>query len=226
MSYMRGVKFGNVGNTRLQRSYGAGSGPLRDTYPKGYAHGGAVKDGKDGPALAEGMEADGKPAKVSLARPGRKMGGKAGKDGKGKTNVNVVVMGHPPGGPGMPGAGGPMPMPPPGAGGPPMPPPPMASPPMPPPGGPPMGPPPPAGMPMRKHGGAVGRFAKGGKVKVGADPIHEKNTDDEDGGWNGEKKGGKYAKGGSVKKDFQLDNEDGGSVGAKAREAKIKGYGK
>src|ERR1700680_2160382 len=185
MSYMRGVKFGNVGNTRLQRSYGAGSGPLRDTYPKGYAHGGAVKDGKDGPALAEGMEAGGKPAKVSLARPGRKMGGKAGEHGKGKTNVNVVVMGHPPGGPGMPGGpmgAGPMPMPPPGAGGPPMPPPMAMKPPMPA-GGPPMGGPPGGMPPMRARGGAVARYAKGGKVRHRAD-----------GGWTGEGDSGQALK--------------------------------
>src|ERR1700674_869363 len=168
MSYMKGVKFGNVGNTRLQKTYGAGSGPLRDSYPKGYATGGKVS--ADGPALKEGMEADGKPAKVSLARPGRKMGGKAGEHGKGKTNVNVVVMGHPPGAPGMPGAGGPMPMPPPGAGGPPpMPPPPMAMKPPMPAGGPPMGGPPGGMPPMRARGGAVARYAKGGKVRHRAD---------------------------------------------------------
>ncbi len=84
---------------------------------------------------------DGAAAKPRLDRPGRKMGKDKGK--KGGTNVNVIIM--PKGGDG-PSAPPPMPMPPPGAG--------------PGPGGP-GGPPMP---PMRKHGGAVGRYAAGGRI--------------------------------------------------------------
>ena len=147
MSYMKQYGTAAKGNDRLLKQYGgnAGSSPMAR---QRYAKGGAVKAGN--PSLDEGLStaAEGAPAKPSLARPGRKMPGK-GKDKKGgKTNVNVIIAQAPPKGDGMP-------MPPPGAG-PSGPPPPM---PMPPPG--PGGPP----MPMRKHGGAVGRFAKGGRVK-------------------------------------------------------------
>ena len=145
MAY-RPARSGAEGNTRLQNMYGAGSTPPHQSYPKGYAAGGAVK----GFAIGGAASADGSPAKPNLARPGRKMAGKGKKGGKG-TNVNVIVMpkGDGPGGPpmmlppgpmaGPPPSGPPMPMPPPGPGGPP--------------------------MPMRKHGGKVQAFKKGGRVK-------------------------------------------------------------
>lgn len=102
----------------------------------GYATGGAVEGGGD---------IGGAPAPRNLSKPGRKMA-KPGKDKKG-TTINIVVAG----GGGKPGGPPPdMPMPPPQAG----PPPPMIGPG---PGGPP--------MPMRRSGGAVGKYAKGGRVK-------------------------------------------------------------
>lgn len=128
MTYMKSVRSGAEGNTRLQKQYGGGSTPPRQHY----ASGGAVKGGGN-PSLDEGLSAAGSPAKPSLARPGRKMAGKGGKkDGKKGTNVNVIIMGK----------GGP------DAGAPPMPP--MADA-----GGPPM--PPPGGPPMRASGGRVSK---------------------------------------------------------------------
>ncbi len=149
MSYLKGVPSGAAGNKRLLGKYGgnSGSGPNARQH---YARGGAVKAfASGGAALDEGLSASGSPAKPSLSRPGRKAPSK-GKDGKGKTTVNVIIAGG-----GKPGAdgpppGGPMagpPMPPPGAGGPP-------------PGGPPM-------PPMRANGGRIanlGKYAHGGKV--------------------------------------------------------------
>ncbi len=114
--------------------------------PYKFANGGAVPGLK--PAQRKAY-ADGGPidGMPARARLDRK-GGKA--KPKSKTTVNVVVAGKGDGAPAMPPA-------------------PMAGPPMPPPG--PGGPP----MPMRKHGGAVQRFARGGKVRKRAD-----------GGWTGE----------------------------------------
>lgn len=135
MSYIKGAPMGNVGNARLLKQYGGGSSGSKHSEMKGYATGGAVKDGN--PSLSEGLSAAGGPSKPNLARPGRKMPGKKAA-GKGKTNINVVVMQKPdatagagagPGGPMMPMPGGPGPGPMPDAGGPP--------------------------PPMRKHGGRV-----------------------------------------------------------------------
>ena len=156
MSYMNGVKRGAVGNTRLLSKFGAGSkGPRQQ-----YANGGHVKHrASGGPAMEDGPAlAEGEAARPNLARPGRKMPGKGGKDGKKGTNVNVIVMPHAPGAGGPP-MGGPGPM---TGAGPMPPPPPMAKPPMPmpPPGGAPMGGPP---MGMRANGGRVARKS-GGKV--------------------------------------------------------------
>ena len=128
MSYLKSVRSGSEGNTRLQKSYGGGSSAPRQCY----ATGGAVKGGgRDGPALSEGIAASGAPAKPNLARPGRKLSKKGGakKDDKGDgkkagATVNVVVMsgGKPDGGPPMPPPDmGPPPGPPPGPGGPPLP---------------------------------------------------------------------------------------------------------
>ncbi len=113
--------------------------PSRDGSAPGYATGGEV-----------GGDIGGAPSRPNLAKPGRKMG--KGKGQKG-TNITIVVAG---GGGKPPGDGPAMAGPPPG--GLPMPPHPM---PMPPPGAGPGGPPMP---PMRKHGGAVGRFATGGRI--------------------------------------------------------------
>lgn len=94
-----------------------------------------------GGAVSDSGTVEGMAAKPRLDRPGRAKGKKGGKEGKGAT-VNIVIAGGK-------GPGGPPPM----AG----PPPDMPMPPPPGPGGPP--------MPMRKSGGAVGKFAKGGRVK-------------------------------------------------------------
>ena len=117
-----------------------------------YASGGTVSDPMPG--------VEGSAPKARLDRPSRGAKGAKGKKG---TNVNVVIMQHPP----MGGAGGPPPAGPMSG--------PMAMPPHPPMPAPMAGPPPgpmpmPAGgPPMRKHGGAVGKFAKGGAVKKKAD---------------------------------------------------------
>lgn len=142
MTYMKGVRASNEGNASLLKQYGGGkSGGKHADGGKCYASGGAVKSGN--PSLGEGLSAAGGPSKPSLARPGRKMPGKSA--GKGKTNINVVVM-SPKGGddkpmPPMADAGGP-PMMPPGAGGPP--------------GAPP--------MPMRASGGRVKREDGGSTI--------------------------------------------------------------
>lgn len=195
---------GSEGNTRLLKQYGGGSSPPRQSYPKGYATGGAVKN----PALAEGVEAAGGPAKVNLSRPGRKMGGKApaGKSGKGKgTNVNVIVMPHG-GDKGAPPAGGPppdMPMAGPGPG-------PM--PPMPPPGAGPGGPP----MPMRAKGGRVNEDAKADKKMI-ADAVHKHEKHDHKG-----QKLTKLSVGGPAK---PARGFDAGAGGGKGRLEKLKKYG-
>lgn len=115
-----------------------------------YASGGSVADPMPG--------VEGGAPKPRLDRPSR--GAKGAKKG---TNVNVVIMQHPPmGGAGGPPPAGPMPGP-------------MAMPPHPPMPAPMAGPPPgpmpmPAGgPPMRKNGGAVGKYAKGGAVKKKAE---------------------------------------------------------
>lgn len=117
-----------------------------------FASGGTVADPMPG--------VEGSAPKPRLDRPSR--GGAAKKKG---TNVNVVIMQHPP----MGGAGGPPPagpMPGPMA----MPPhPPMPAPMAGPPPGPMPMPPPAGGPPMRKNGGAVGKYAKGGAVKKKAE---------------------------------------------------------
>lgn len=117
-----------------------------------YASGGTVSDPMPG--------VEGSAPKARLDRPSRGAKGAKGKKG---TNVNVVIMQHPPmGGAGGPPPAGPMPGP-------------MAMPPHPsmpaPMAGPPPGPMPmPAGgPPMRKNGGAVGKYAKGGAVKKKAE---------------------------------------------------------
>ena len=129
---MKIARSGAEGNTRLAKSYGAGSEPPRQSYPKGYATGGSVKAD---PGYASGgmaPSAEGMPSKPNLGRPGRKMAGKGKDAGKKGTNVNIIIASGPKGdmppkaAPDMPMAGpppapGPMPMPPPGAGGPPMP---------------------------------------------------------------------------------------------------------
>lgn len=174
MSYMKGVRSGAEGNRSLLKQYGgnSGSGPAARQH---YASGGAVKGGN--PSLNEGLSAaaDGKPAKPSLARPGRKMPGKSKSKG-GKTNVNVIIAQAPDKGAMPPalgaGPGGPPPMPPPG----------------PPPGGPP--------MPMRASGGRIanlGKYAHGGKVTTKGDEagrIAKKETHGAE----------PYAKGGHVKR--------------------------
>ena len=153
------------GNRRLLSKYGGGSKGPRQPYATGgavkRAAGGMVDDEDDMPDDGSGgmpdMSAEGDSAPPRLDRPGRKMHGKdKGKDKKGGTNVNVIIMpsGGAPGGPPPPGG----PMPPMMAGPPPGPPP---GPPMPPPGAGPGGPP----MGMHKNGGRVGR-AMGGKVPV------------------------------------------------------------
>ena len=130
---MTKMRRASEGNTRLLSKYGAGSSPPRQSYSKGYATGGMVGGN---PALEEGIEAAGGPAKSNLGKSGKKTKKKADKEAK--TNVTVVVMpkgdaptaAPPPGGPPMP---MPMPMAGPPAGGPPMPPPdagPMPMPPM------------------------------------------------------------------------------------------------
>lgn len=133
------ARSGAEGNTRLQKMYGAGSTPPRQTYPKGYATGGAVKAFATGGMISP--DADGMPAKPNLSRPGRKMKGKDGK--KSGTNVNVVIMQKPDMPKAVPdmGAAAPAPSPIPPVG--------------------PSGPP----MPMRKSGGKVMAFKKGGRVK-------------------------------------------------------------
>jgi hypothetical protein len=154
--------------------------------------------------MAEGLSAAGTPAKPSLARPGRKIGGKK-KDAK--TNINVIVAGAPP-------KEAPMPMPP--MGGPP------PGPPMPPPGAGPGGPPP---MPMRASGGRVGRD-NGGVVRSDAGATTDADRDFLNPGKSGRYKiGGKVgrAAGGPVD---GLSNDDGGAGGASGRLAKIKMYGK
>lgn len=128
---------GSEGNVRLLKQYGGGSEPPRQSYPKGYATGGAVRG--DNPSLSEGLSASGSAAKPSLARSGRKA--PKGKK-EAKTNINVVVM-TPEKGEKPPMAPADMPI-----AASPMPPPPM---PMPPPGAGPGGPP----MPMRAKGGRV-----------------------------------------------------------------------
>jgi len=126
---------------------------------------------KDGGSVSDGVFQGTRPTGGRMAR---KHGGRTG---KGKTNINIIIGGHPGGQQAQPGAGAP-PMPPRGVpvpvapagpppgmpmgGPPPGGPPPGMMPPMgPPPGGPPMGPPP--GMPMpRKSGGRVAHaMAKG-----------------------------------------------------------------
>lgn len=146
------ARSGAEGNTRLLAKYGGGSKPPRQSYPKGYATGGMVKD--ESPALNEGMEA----ADGEAARPNP---GRAGRKASSKTNIVINVAPADKGAAGLP---PPMPMPP---ASPAMPPPapPMAGPPpgpgMMPPGGPPIGPRP------FKTGGRVGKdkmpFMKKGK---------------------------------------------------------------
>lgn len=141
-------KLGAQGNkkfTMKDRAYGG----------KAYATGGGVMGDDLGGDIGGGAP---KPNLSKPARAGVKGKKPGGKGGKGKTNVNVIVMGGGagPGGPGGPPDMGPKPpmmppgppMMPPGGpgGGPPLPPP---KPPMP--GGPAGGPP----MPMRKFGGRV-----------------------------------------------------------------------
>ena len=146
MAY-RPARSGSEGNTRLLKSYGGSASPPRQSYPQGYATGGAVKSGN--PALAEGMAAT---SAKAPAMAGKKAAGK----GKG-TNVNVIVV---PGGK-------------PGAAEAPPPPMPMAGPPMPAPGPGPGGPPmPPEGMPMRKSGGRV-KKANGGEVYIPAESVDD-----------------------------------------------------
>jgi len=143
MAY-RPARSGSEGNTRLLKSYGGSASPPRQSYPQGYATGGAVKSGN--PALAEGMAATSvKAPKASAKAGGKKAAGK----GKG-TNVNVIVV---PGG--KPGAAPEAPPPMPMAG--------LPVPVGPGPAGPPMPPPGPDGMPMRKSGGRV-KKADGGST--------------------------------------------------------------
>lgn len=177
MSFLKQYGTSAKGNDRLLKQYGgsAGSSPMARQH---YAKGGAVKGKEGNPSLAEGLEAaDGAPSKPSLARPGRKMAKKGGDDKKdAKTNVNIIIAGKSP-------DAGPK-------AAPPMPPPDM---PMPPPGGAgpgPGGPP----MPMRKHGGAVGRFATGGRITNLGKYAHGGKVKRADGGWTGEGDSGKAAK--------------------------------
>lgn len=115
---------------------------------KAYATGGMVSGGQDAPG---GGPVGGGPSKPNLSKPSRAgvKGKKSKGAGKGKTNVNVIVMSGAPG----PEMGPKPPMPPmppggPGGGLPPMP----MMPPKPPMGAGPGGPPMP---PMRKYGGRV-----------------------------------------------------------------------
>ncbi len=186
MSFLKQFGTSAKGNDRLLKSYGgnAGSSPMARQH---YAKGGAVKPKEGNPSLAEGLgAADGAPAKPSLARSGRKMGRKA-KEGKKGTTVNIVIAGKGPdaGPPPMGGPGGPPPM---------MkgPPPPM---PMPPPGAGPGGPPPPM---LKARGGAVARFATGGRIA---------NL-------------GKFAHGGKVRKKFATDGWVGEGDSGKALKEK------
>lgn len=202
---------GSEGNMRLLKEYGGGSTPPRQSYPKGYATGGAVKSGGN-PALAEGLSASGKPTKPSLGRPGRKMPGKGDKGKKG-TNVNVIVMPKggdekppaPPVPPDMPAA-----MPPP-------PPPPM---PMPPPGAGPGGPGGPGGPmpPMRASGGRVDKHddAKADKKMIAA-AVHKHEKHDHPG-----TKMTKLSVGGPAKPPH-MEHAAGGGLG---RLEKARRYGK
>lgn len=167
MSWLKHTGTDTKGNMRLLKEYGgnAGSSPMAR---QKYAKGGVVQGFKDGgnPALDEGMAAaDGQSARPSLAKPAKKGPGKNGK--KEGTTVNIIIAGKGPdaGMPhpamGAPGPGGPAPamvaprpMPLPGAG-------PVPAP----------GPGGPGGPPMlnRRYGGAVGKFAKGGKVRSNGD---------------------------------------------------------
>lgn len=164
MSYMKGVRPSSEGNASLLKQYGGGSSGGKHADAKGYATGGAVKGGN--PSLGEGLSAAGGPSKPSLARPGRKMPGAkkaSSKGGKGKTNINIVVMSP---------KGDDKPMPPMAdAGGPPM---------MPP--GPPGGPP----MPMRASGGRVKRQDGGSTISEDS-KKESKRLRDEAGGdvWKG-----------------------------------------
>lgn len=156
MSYKdtAGAPPGSHGNCRLLKEYGGGYSPPRQSYPAGYANGGAVRGhvrrANGGPAMAGGLSdmpaPEGGSAPPRLDRPGKKKS----KDKKGGTHVNVVVMPKD-AGPPMPGGLPPMP---PGAG--PVPPmPPGPPPPMPPMAGP-GGPGGPGPMPpMRARGGPV-----------------------------------------------------------------------
>lgn len=94
MSYMKSVRKASEGNKGLLRTYGGSPGAQRQTYPKNYATGGAVKAyASGGAALDEGLEAaEGSSSRPSLSKPTRKMAkkGKEGKDKKG-TTVNVVI---------------------------------------------------------------------------------------------------------------------------------------
>lgn len=114
------ARAGSEGNVRLLSAYGGGSSPPRQSYPKGYATGGAVKAA---PAYAGGgmvPTAGGMPAKTNLGRAGRKMPGKGKDAGKKGTNVNIIIASGPKGD--MPPKPAPdMPMAGPGPGGPPMP---------------------------------------------------------------------------------------------------------
>lgn len=137
-------------SAKLRRLGAQGSMKLADKAKKlkKFASGGTVADPMPG--------VEGSAPKPRLDRPSR--GGHAAKGKKG-TNVNVVIMQHPPMAPNA-GAGP--------AAGPAMPPAMGAPHPMPPMPAPAPGPiPAPAGgPPMRKHGGSVGKYAKGGKVKA------------------------------------------------------------
>ncbi len=209
MSFLKQYGTSAKGNDRLLKSYGgnAGSSPMARQH---YAKGGAVKSKEGNPSLSEGLaSADGAPAKPSLARPGRKMGGKA-KDGKKGTTVNIVIAGKGPDA-GPPSLGGP--------GGPP-PPPMMKGPPPPmmaaagPPGAGPGGPPPPM---LKATGGRIanlGKFAHGGKIK-GDDDADDKK----DGGRLCRAEGGRAI---GLREKGKLV----GAGGAAGRLAKLKMYGK
>lgn len=191
------AKSGAIGNTTLLKKYG-GSGETRQTYPKGYATGGAVKGYATGGAPSGSMDTDGAPAKPSLSRPGRKMGkGKKPDAKKAGTTVNIIIAGKGEGGekppmmpPGPPMDAGPMP-PPPGAG----------------PGGPP--------MPMRAKGGRVSeaKEAKEDKPMI-AKMIHKHEKEDHKGSPMT-----KFQSGGKVR---QIKDGAGGAAG---RLEKIKAYG-